>query len=271
MNNTTKYPYYTLLIQSKETGLWGVEFGDFDRETVEDERDCTWRDSEGYKLNQTKIIKTAEVQKEIDHHVAELNKEVQSVNDNGLSLTQLRRIWTVNAVNSACKSIINDIAYDYVQDNWDVKVNGDLKKKHDDVIKAYLRELEEAIKKMVFDDHGEKINFRIWYRTDHLHWGKNDLRNPKIIFEVDGTYKDGPYTQSYIKDVVYVGIADEPRSEHEKHEIKKSQCNNYKQHHPNDVAEARRDVDFLEKEVAELKSRILDRKREFGHEFFKTR
>ena len=65
--------YYTLLIKNIETNLWGVEFGDFDRETVEDEKDY-WRDSEGYMGSRIKIIKTSESQKEIDEIVAILNQ-----------------------------------------------------------------------------------------------------------------------------------------------------------------------------------------------------
>ena len=73
--------YYTLLIKYIEGNLWGVEFGDFDRKTVEDERDywrnCvinTWRDPEGYMGPRTKIITTSESQKEIDAIVAKLNQ-----------------------------------------------------------------------------------------------------------------------------------------------------------------------------------------------------
>lgn len=72
-----KNQYYTLLIQNPDTNVWAVEFGDFDRETVEEERDITWREGEGYKLYNTKIIKTGEDQKEINAKVDELNKPYQ--------------------------------------------------------------------------------------------------------------------------------------------------------------------------------------------------
>ena len=66
--------YYTLLIKGNRSNKWRIEFGDFDRETVEEERDITWREGLGCTLKDTKIIKTSESQKEIDAKVAKLNE-----------------------------------------------------------------------------------------------------------------------------------------------------------------------------------------------------
>ena len=65
--------YYTLLIKQNKSNKWRIEFGDFDRETVEEERDITWREGLGCTLKDTKIIKTSESQKEIDAEVKRLN------------------------------------------------------------------------------------------------------------------------------------------------------------------------------------------------------
>jgi len=57
--------YYTLLVY--ERGLWGIQFGDFDRDVVEQER----RDS--YPRSRAMIIASAPDQAEIDAVVAQMN------------------------------------------------------------------------------------------------------------------------------------------------------------------------------------------------------
>lgn len=59
--------YYTLLVY--EHGNWGIQFGDFDRDVVEQER----RDS--YARSRATIISSAPEQAEIDAVVAQMNGE----------------------------------------------------------------------------------------------------------------------------------------------------------------------------------------------------
>jgi len=63
-------PYYSLLI--REHGKWSVEFGDYDRETVEFERADILYYS-GYGARDLKIIKSGVSQSSIDAAVAKLN------------------------------------------------------------------------------------------------------------------------------------------------------------------------------------------------------
>ncbi len=60
--------YYTLLALY-DTG-WGVEFGDYDCEVVEQERADSWDQHEDPA---TKIIRTGDAQADIDAAVATLN------------------------------------------------------------------------------------------------------------------------------------------------------------------------------------------------------
>ena len=60
-------PYYVLVIKGPDSN-WGVEFGDYERETVEFEQ-MTYEDTGYY----TKIIRTTEDQKSIDLAVSQLN------------------------------------------------------------------------------------------------------------------------------------------------------------------------------------------------------
>jgi len=48
--------YFTLLQRDPNDGKWGIEFGDYDRETVEAERD-DYRDH-GAKARDLKIVRT---------------------------------------------------------------------------------------------------------------------------------------------------------------------------------------------------------------------
>ena len=64
-----KHRYYSLLIHSN--GAWGVEFGDYDREEVEAERDSYLDGNTGER---TRIIRTSDQQADIDAAVAELNR-----------------------------------------------------------------------------------------------------------------------------------------------------------------------------------------------------
>jgi hypothetical protein len=65
--------YYTLLIRI--AGKWQIEFGDYEKQAVEFERDSI-KDSpaSGVKAKDLKIIKTDEEQSAIEAKVAELNK-----------------------------------------------------------------------------------------------------------------------------------------------------------------------------------------------------
>ena len=263
--------YYTLLIKNPETKKWSVEFGDFDRETVEEERDITWREGEDYKLKDTKIIKTAESQDEIDKEVTRLNNKAKILpSKDELTLTQERRIRTIQGVNFAIREIIRDIAYDYVQENWDTKVNGDLKKKHHDYITEYLQELKFRIETFTEKAYDIKVPIQVWYQTDHLVWD-GELKNPKIIFQIQSWYKDGPYTQSYIKEELWVQIQPEPLTEEKKHEIKKTRQSQYPDRIPGEVYQTRREIELLELEKKRIEERIYEIQKDFGSAYIKTR
>lgn len=60
--------YYTLLVRYEAGDAWKAAFGDYDRETVVDERDDSYADAAA-----TKIIATAPDQASIDAEVAQLN------------------------------------------------------------------------------------------------------------------------------------------------------------------------------------------------------
>lgn len=63
--------YYTLLSREPHSTRWAIEFGDYDREVVRQERDDL-KDGD-YCDHAFKIITTGETQAEIDAEVARLN------------------------------------------------------------------------------------------------------------------------------------------------------------------------------------------------------
>lgn len=64
--------YHTLLLNSGTTGepLWGVEFGDYDRQCVQDELEEYRRD---YPAKALRIIATGDKQADIEAALAKLN------------------------------------------------------------------------------------------------------------------------------------------------------------------------------------------------------
>lgn len=67
--------YYSLLVRDDKDSPWGVHFGDYDRECVEDEqRDIV--DSDEYAKGNTRIVCTGDTQAEINARVMALNGEV---------------------------------------------------------------------------------------------------------------------------------------------------------------------------------------------------
>lgn len=67
----TDRDYYTLVIRDNRTGQWCIEFGDYDRAAVVDERsDCA--DSAWPDEFRSKIIKTADAQSAIEAAVRDL-------------------------------------------------------------------------------------------------------------------------------------------------------------------------------------------------------
>jgi hypothetical protein len=73
--------YHTLLSRDARTGRWCIEFGDYDRSTVEDELEDYL--DHGYRRNQLRIIKTGDHQQDINAAVDALNAEAF---DHALSL-----------------------------------------------------------------------------------------------------------------------------------------------------------------------------------------
>jgi hypothetical protein len=61
--------YYTLAV--REDGVWGPQFGDYDRETVVDEK-IDYQDH-GYSVRDLKIIRTGDTQADIDARIAAMN------------------------------------------------------------------------------------------------------------------------------------------------------------------------------------------------------
>jgi len=61
--------YFTLAV--REAGQWSPQFGDYDRETVEAERD-DYRDH-GHKVRDLRIVQSGDTQAAIDAAIAKLN------------------------------------------------------------------------------------------------------------------------------------------------------------------------------------------------------
>lgn len=61
--------YYTLAV--RENGTWGAQFGDYDRETVAEEK-IDYADH-GYLARDLKIIRTGDNQTDIDAAIAAMN------------------------------------------------------------------------------------------------------------------------------------------------------------------------------------------------------
>lgn len=68
--------YYTLVV--REDDQWNVQFGDFDKEVVNDEMDASYGE---YKKKDLRVICTAESQEQIDTEVRNLNLEIESKKD----------------------------------------------------------------------------------------------------------------------------------------------------------------------------------------------
>jgi hypothetical protein len=61
--------YYTLAV--REDGVWGAQFGDYDRDVVVDEK-LDYRDR-GYSVRDLKIVRTGDAQTDIDARIAAMN------------------------------------------------------------------------------------------------------------------------------------------------------------------------------------------------------
>lgn len=61
--------YYTLAV--REDGVWGPDFGDYDRDTVVDEK-LDYQDR-GYSARDLKIIRTGDTQADVDARIAAMN------------------------------------------------------------------------------------------------------------------------------------------------------------------------------------------------------
>ena len=70
--------YYTLISRDSDDMPWGVEFGDFEREIVEDEQRDMNESAENQDFEiQTRIIRTATAdQADIDAQLANLNRHL---------------------------------------------------------------------------------------------------------------------------------------------------------------------------------------------------
>lgn len=71
-----KRRYYTLV--ERHNGCWGAGFGDYDKETVLDEKDSILEDYTGMKPSDLKIISTGASQKDITAAVDVLNRKTNT-------------------------------------------------------------------------------------------------------------------------------------------------------------------------------------------------
>ncbi len=65
-------PYFVLVSRDSADSAWGVEFGDYDKETVQDEREA-FRDT--CPSANLRILRTGDKQADIDSAVAALNRK----------------------------------------------------------------------------------------------------------------------------------------------------------------------------------------------------
>ena len=73
MVNSSSKNYYTLVV--RENDQWNVQFGDFNKEVVNDEMDDSYGE---YKKKDLKVICTAESQEQIDTEVRNLNLAIEN-------------------------------------------------------------------------------------------------------------------------------------------------------------------------------------------------
>lgn len=71
MNDKLGGKYHTLLVRDPETGIWGAEFGDYNKSLVVLERGDVL--GVNCKRKDTRIITTSPIQKDIDARIKELN------------------------------------------------------------------------------------------------------------------------------------------------------------------------------------------------------
>lgn len=71
--------YYTLAIQWEKGDRYSPEFGDFDLETVNDERDDLLNSWYDLKPKQIKVIKTDCAQASIDQAIEKLNATLKGI------------------------------------------------------------------------------------------------------------------------------------------------------------------------------------------------
>ena len=65
--------YYTLAVKDADTGQWGAQFGDYDRDTVKDERADMADGYDRIPKCRMRILTTSEQQSDIDAAIAALN------------------------------------------------------------------------------------------------------------------------------------------------------------------------------------------------------
>ena len=121
-------PYYTLLIKEEthQGFIWTQQFGDSDKETVQQELEDSWYYPGEVKKKDAKIICTPEDQVVINTTVAKLNHDLtQADRARNMSSVATKKVVSINAVHTAIHSIIDDVAFTHIQDNWKVKKNGE--------------------------------------------------------------------------------------------------------------------------------------------------
>ena len=65
--------YYTLIVKCTMTNKWCIHFGDYERQTVEQEREDLLDSEDNLKRRNTKIITTSDEQADINEYVRAYN------------------------------------------------------------------------------------------------------------------------------------------------------------------------------------------------------
>ena len=184
--------------------------------------------------------------------------------------TRFNHTVSAQAVHRVIHYLIDEIAYNWLQDNWKQKKNGTFYLAVNDYLNKLIKTAVWVAEKQAFEEYGKQIKIRVWQDSHSV----GEENNPsRVVFHVDATYRvvdtsgENSHSVGYVKNHLYV-YKHAPEFDKDRiPELKQAWKDNYPIRQPEEVQETLLKQAEIELQIDALTEEKRNISREFGYTY----